>query len=276
MTAPSGSFHFDANISMLFTHLPLLARPAAAAAAGFDAVEMWWPFDTPVPRDRDVDLLCRALADAGTQLVALNLDGGDTTAGDRGLISLPGQVDRVRANADAALAIMESTGCRIVNALYGNRLEGISCQRQDEIAQENLAVIATRATQISATVVLETLNSYDNPHYPLTTLAATKKTLAAVRDCADVDNVGLLFDVYHLHRMNYSLVEAVREAGTLIGHVQLADNPGRGRPGTGTIQFTDVLDELRLTGYHAYIGLEYVPSANLPDTLPEALAAHAA
>ena len=169
---------------------------------------------------------------------------------------------------------MESTGCKIVNALYGNRMDGISSQRQDEIARENLSIIARRAAQLRATVVLETLNSYDSPLYPLTSLAATKKIVAAVRDSAGVDNVCLLFDVYHLHRMDYPLVEAVREAGTLIAHVQLADNPGRGRPGTGTIDFSGVLDELRRTGYDAYIGLEYMPSADVPDTLPEALAAH--
>lgn len=276
MTGSAGGFRFDANISILFTHLPLLARPAAAAAAGFHAVEMWWPFVTPVPRDRDIDQLCRALADAGTQLVALNLDGGDMASGDRGLISLPGQVDRIRANADAALGIMEHTGCTILNALYGNRVTGVSPQRQDAIAQENLAVIAKRAQQIGGTVVLETLNSYDSPQYPLHTLAATQRILAAVRHYADLDNLGLLFDVYHLHRMNHHVVDAVGQAGQLTAHVQLADDPGRGRPGTGTIKFAEVLDALRITGYAGYIGLEYTPSADLPDTLPDTLAAHAA
>jgi hydroxypyruvate isomerase len=76
---------FDVNCSILFTELPLLRRPAAARAAGFDAVEFWWPFTEPVPGDREVEAFINALADAGVRLAALNFAGGDLAAGDRGL-----------------------------------------------------------------------------------------------------------------------------------------------------------------------------------------------
>src|SRR5271165_6902398 len=68
---------FDINCSILFTELPLLQRPAAARAAGFDAVEFWWPFDDPVPRDREVDAFVAALGDTGVRLVLLNFAGGN-------------------------------------------------------------------------------------------------------------------------------------------------------------------------------------------------------
>jgi hydroxypyruvate isomerase len=125
------------------------------------------------------------------------------------------------------------------------------------------------------TVVLETLNSHDSPRFPLTTLAQTEAVLAAVRREGS-DNVGLLFDVYHLHRMDHQVAEAVLTVRQSISHVQLADSPGRGRPGTGTIEFDAILDALRAIGYAGYIGLEYDPSPGVVDSLPDSLTAHAA
>jgi hydroxypyruvate isomerase len=138
-----------------------------------------------------------------------------------------------------------------------------------------LAVIAKAAARNGVTVVLETLNSYDSPRFPLTSLARTEAVLAAARREAG-DNLGLLFDVYHLHRMDHHVAESVLSACQPISHVQLADSPGRGRPGTGTIEFDAILDALRTSGYAGYIGLEYEPSPGVFDSLPDSLATHAA
>src|ERR671922_1084465 len=113
-----GGLRYDVNLSILFTELPLLQRPAAAAAAGFDAVELWWPFAEPVPSDRELDALRTALTDAGTRLVGLNFDAGDMAAGSRGLLSRPSDSDRFRANIDVAVDFAGSVGCTILNALY--------------------------------------------------------------------------------------------------------------------------------------------------------------
>ena len=110
---------FDVNCSILFTELPLLKRPAAARAAGFGAVEFWWPFGGPVPGDREVDAFIGALADAGVQLALLNFVGGDMAAGERGLLSLPEGSAAFRANIDVCAGIAARTGCTILNALYG-------------------------------------------------------------------------------------------------------------------------------------------------------------
>ena len=136
---------FDVNCSILFTELPLLKRPEAARAAGFDAVEFWWPFADPVPGDREVDAFTGALADAGVQLALLNFAGGDMAAGDRGLLSLPEGSAAFRDNIDACAGIAGQAGCTILNALYGNRADGLSPQQQDELATENLALAARAA-----------------------------------------------------------------------------------------------------------------------------------
>jgi hydroxypyruvate isomerase len=80
---------YKVNCSILFTELPLLERPAAARASGFDAVEFWWPFAQAVPPDRDADAFVAAIQDAGMRLAGLNFFAGDMDRGDRGVVSWP-------------------------------------------------------------------------------------------------------------------------------------------------------------------------------------------
>src|SRR5215469_16301636 len=115
---------FDVNCSILFTELPLLERPAAAKAAGFDAVEFWWPFDEYVPRDKDADAFVNAIRDAGTGLVSLNFHTGDMAAGERGILSDPRKVTEFRANIDAVIEVARRVGCTRLNAPYGCRIPG--------------------------------------------------------------------------------------------------------------------------------------------------------
>src|SRR5215469_13978560 len=114
---------FDVNCSILFTELPLLERPAAAKAAGFDGVEFWWPFDEPVPGDKEADAFAAAIADAGVELVSLNFLTGDIAAGERGLLSVPRATAEFRQNITAAVELAARVGCTRLNAPYGNRLD---------------------------------------------------------------------------------------------------------------------------------------------------------
>ena len=157
----------DANISMLFTELPLAARPAAARAAGFAAVEAWWPFDSAVPSDTEVDGFERAVRDAGVQLVALNGFAGNMRAGDRGIVSWPGRQQEFLDNLDVVAGLGARLGCRRFNLLYGNRIEGAIAAAQDELAVQNLAAATRAARQAGAVVLLEPLSGV--PQYPLRT-----------------------------------------------------------------------------------------------------------
>jgi hydroxypyruvate isomerase len=172
---------FAVNCSILFTELPLLSRPAAARAAGFDAVEFWWPFAEPVPGDREVDAFTGALADAGMRLALLNFAGGDMAAGERGLLSLPEGSAAFRDNIDVCTGIAARTGCTILNALYGNRADGLSVQQQDELAAENLALATRAAAAAGATVVVEALNSYDSPRAALVSSQRALEVINLVR-----------------------------------------------------------------------------------------------
>lgn len=245
---------FDVNASILLTDLPLLQRPSAVRDAGFAGIEFWWPFETPVPADRDVDEFVTAVQDAGVQLVSLNLFAGDMAEGERGLLSWPGRSNEFRDNVDATIGIGERLGCRIFNALYGNRLPGHPAEQQDELAAEQLALAAQAAARIEATVVVEPLSAI--PDYPLRTAA----DVHAVIGRAGANNAALLADLYHLS-VNGDDVDAVVANTSAIGHVQIADAPGRGMPGTGTLPIERYLAALDQNGCEGWVGLEYVADA---------------
>jgi hydroxypyruvate isomerase len=252
---------FDVNCSILFTELPLLERPAAAAAAGFEAVEFWWPFgDDPVPGDRDVDAFLTALGDAGVALAGLNFAAGNLGEGHRGWLSIPAHSAAFRDNIQACVGIAGRAGCRVLNALYGNRVDGVSEAEQDELALSNLALAAQAAAGVGAAVVIEALNGYESPRYPLLSSAAAVGVVDRVRAAAGADNVAFLADLYHLGRMGEDLAGVLTTYRDRIGHVQVADVPGRGAPGTGETDFGSLFARLARMDYPGLVGLEYKPA----------------
>ena len=247
---------FDVNCSILFTELPLLRRPAAAKAAGFDGVEFWWPWDAMVPSDREADDFVSAIADAGVELVSLNFHTGDMAAGERGLVSVPSAAKAFRENIGACAEIARRTGCRRLNAPYGNRVDGVDPKEQDAVAVENLRLAAGAAANAGAAVLIEAINSVDVPAFPIDTSA---KAIAVI-DEVGAANVGFLADLYHLAKMGEDLPGVLDQHRDKIWHVQVADAPGRGAPGTGTVEFEPLFGQLAEQGYKGWVGLEYLPS----------------
>ncbi|MDX1874602.1 TIM barrel protein [Mycolicibacterium sp. 120266] len=252
------SAHYVVNCSILLTQLPLLQRPQAARDAGFEAVEFWWPFGDSVPGDAEVDGFVRAVADAGVALVALNFAGGDMAAGERGLLSAPARRAEFRDNVDVAIGIAQRLGTKAFNALYGNRIDGMSAELQDEVATENLAHAAARADTIGAAILVEPLSAV--PGYPLRTAA----DVVAVLDRVGSPSVRLLADLYHLTVNGDDLGAAIETYADRIGHVQIADAPGRGAPGTGTVDFATHFAHLKRRGYRRHVSLEYVSTDQDP------------
>ncbi|MET9127473.1 MULTISPECIES: TIM barrel protein [unclassified Streptomyces] len=265
---------FNVNLSILFTELPLLERPAAAAAAGFTAVELWWPWtDSPTPPPAELDALKRAIEDAGVRLTGLNFYAGRLPGPDRGALSIPGEEsERFRANIDVAADFARSLGCGALNALYGNRVEGVDPAEQDALALENLVLAARAADRIGAVLLIETLNRPESPDYPLVSAAAGVAVVDRVNEATGLGNARFLMDLYHLSMNGEDLPRAISAYAGRTGHVQIADNPGRGAPGTGTLPLDDLLGQLREAGYDGWVGLEYKPgdrpSAEAFDWLP--------
>lgn len=241
---------YAANISLLFAEAPFLERPALAARAGFSAIELWWP-----PADA-LGGLEDAVRDAGVEVALMNFDAGDMPAGDRGLLSDPARVDAFRANVPVALDLAARIGCRRLNALVGVRVPALALDEQLELARDSVAWAADEAAGAGASVLIEAVNTFENGLY---LLSRTEQALAFV-DAVARPNVLLQYDAYHMQRMEGNLTATLRAHIGRIGHVQIADSPGRGEPGTGEIRFDYVLAELDRLGYDGWVGLEYRPS----------------
>ncbi len=259
------SLPYAANCSLLFAELPLLERPAAAYAAGFRAVEFWWPWPSePVPADRDVDAFVATVADSGVQLVGLNFFAGNLAGPDCGVLSIPDRAGAFLDNIDVTVGIGERLGVRAFNALYGNRVPDERPEAQDELGTENLVRAASAANRIDATVLVEPVSG-PKP-YPLRTAADVAAVVDRARS-AGAQNVGLLCDLFHLANNGDDLDAAITTNQHLIAHVQIADHPGRHEPGTGTLDLDRHLSAIEAGGYSGYVALEYVPSTNTSESL---------
>jgi hydroxypyruvate isomerase len=255
---------FDVNLSILFTELPLHERPGAARSSGFDAVELWWPFAVAVPDDREVDDFVRAVQDAGVALVGLNFFAGDMPGGDRGLVSWPARGAELRDNVEVTVGIGERLGCRAFNALYGNRVDDATPQEQDDLAVEHLALAAAATRRIGGVVLVEPVSGA--PRYPLRTAADAVGVIDRVRRETGASNLRLLCDLYHLAVNGDDLDKVVERYADRVGHVQIADAPGRHEPGTGSLDLDRHLAALTASGYDGYVGLEYSPSGASADS----------
>jgi hydroxypyruvate isomerase len=239
---------FCPNLSLLWAERPLPERFAAAEAAGFTAVELWWP---GVQAAKQLAGLC---AEHGLTVHALNVPAGDMAAGERGFANDPARTAEFRAGVDAAAHAAKGTGCRHFNALLGLELEGVDRAVQLACARENLAWAADRLAD--ATILVEPVNVLDNGPY---LVPGTDAVVELVR-ATERANVRLLADVYHMVRSCEDPVAMLVDHRDVLGHVQIADAPGRGEPGTGAIDLRAVFATLVQIAYDGRIGLEYRPS----------------
>ncbi len=246
---------FAANLSMLWADLPLADRFERAARAGFSAVELWWPGADAA------ESLPALVSRWGLRLALLNFDGGDLAAGDRGLAADPARRDQLRGNVPVALRIAQACGCERLNLLVGLRQQQYSLGQQMDCARENVAWAADLAAQFGCQVLIEALNPMDNGPCLVTTTAVAAVFAGEVGR----RNVRLQYDVYHMQRTEGDLTVTLDNYWDLISHIQVADVPGRGEPGTGEINYPFIRDHLRRKGYQGAVGLEYHPSAGRPE-----------
>lgn len=256
---------FVLNCSTLLTELPVNERPAAAAAAGFTEVEFWWPFDgEPTPSDTEVEEFISALDEAGVRLVGLNFWAGHMAGGDRGRVSTQGEEAIFKENCAVAAKIGERTGCTAFNALYGLRQPGFSEQEQADLAVENLAIAAQAVAPIGGTVLLEPVSGADG--YPLKTAADALEIIERVQagdaTVGAAQNIALLADFYHMAVNGDDVAQVIEDHAKTFGHIQIADNPGRGAPGSGELPLFKWIARARQLGYTGKVALEYKQDQN--------------
>jgi hydroxypyruvate isomerase len=247
-----GSFvvKLAANLSMMFTELPFLERFPAAAHAGFKAIEFMFPYETPA---QDVaDLLERH----NLALALFNMPAGDWSAGERGIGALPDRVDEFRRNAETALDYARILGCKRLHLMAGKSPpDSNAACRETLIGNVRFAADLVGADAID--ILLEPINTrVDIPGY----FYDRTETAIDIITAADRKNVKLQYDIYHMQIMEGDLARSIERLLPIIGHLQLADNPGRGEPGTGEINYPWLLSRIDMLGYDGYIGCEYRPA----------------
>jgi hydroxypyruvate isomerase len=242
---------FAANLSTLFTELPLLERFAAAEKAGFKGVEVQFPY--AIAKEE----IAQQLRANGQTLVLFNLPPGNFEAGERGIACLPGREQEFRDGVGVAIDYARATGCKTLNCLAGFVPQGVGPDAARRTLVDNLRFAAAKLKEEGILLVAEAINTYDMPGFFLNRSAQA----LALFDEVGSNNLKLQYDIYHMQRMEGELASTIERLLLSIGHIQLADNPGRHEPGTGEINFSWLLRHIDRIGYASWIGCEYFPRA---------------
>jgi hydroxypyruvate isomerase len=240
---------WSAHLSWLFPGLPYMQRVEAAHRAGFVLAE------TVGPGAAEREALPAALAAHGMRLALLNCNAGDLDAGERGFLNDPARREELERDFRAAVELALACGAPAINVLVGRRPAVASVRSQRSAVVSALRALAPVAAERGVRLLIEPLNEIENPGY----LAPTPADAAELIEQCGSDALGLTFDVYHVARAGGDPQAEIARFGELIGHVQVADVPGRGPPGSGALDLWGILERLDASGYRGAVGLEYVP-----------------
>ncbi|MCW5637959.1 MAG: hydroxypyruvate isomerase [Rubrivivax sp.] len=243
---------FAANLTMLFNEHDFLARFDAAAKAGFQAVEFLFPYAFPV-----AEIKARLQAN-GLQLVLHNLPAGNWEGGDRGVACDPARVAEFRSGVAQAVEYATALGVPQLNCLAGKAPAGVAEADLRRTFVANLRFAAAELKKAGLKLLIEPINTFDIPGFYL-----SRSTQAIdILDEVGADNAYLQYDIYHAQRMEGELAATMSKYLPRIGHIQLADNPGRNEPGTGEIHYPFLFRHLDRIGYAGWIGCEYKPAGS--------------
>lgn len=257
MTRDRPGLRFSANLSMLFGEVAMPERFAAAARAGFKAVEIQYPYAWPK------DELARIAGKAAVEVVLINIPSGDHAAGDRGLGCLPSRVDEFRQGVAKAIEYAKALGCRRMNCLAGVAPPGANEAGLRETYVANLRHAAGELARHGMTLLVEPISTQTVPGFFLNRSAQA----LALMDEVGAGNLEMQYDLYHMHLMGDDLAETIAANLARIGHMQVADAPGRHEPGTGGIDFPRLFTLIDRLGYRGWVGAEYQPKGRTEDGL---------
>ena len=248
---------FAANLSMLFTEAPFIERFGLAQAAAFRGVEFLFPYAF------DADAIKERLQRHQLELVLHNLPPGDWQAGERGMACDPRRFEEFQDSVGTALEYALELGTPRLHCMAGIVPGGLAPERAREAYLRALQFAADQFAPHGIALLIEPINRYEIPGYFLN---HSRQALDILAD-ADRANLFLQYDIYHMQRMEGELANTIRACLPHIGHMQLADTPGRHQPGTGEINYPFLFQLLDELGYAGWIGCEYVPQGASEDSL---------
>ncbi len=248
---------FAANLTLLYNELDFLDRFEAAAKAGFEGVEYLFPYDF------DKKELAERLSRHGLQQVLHNMPPGNWAAGERGIAIFPDRISEFRDGVARAIDYAGTLGCPQLNCLAGIVPKDADRQRLRETLIANLAYAAGALKDAGIKLLIEPINTRDMPGFFLN---HTREAVAIIEETGS-DNIFVQYDIYHMQIMEGDLTHTIEANLDRIGHMQLADNPGRHEPGTGEINYPFLFKKLDEIGYQGWIGCEYRPATTTAEGL---------
>jgi hydroxypyruvate isomerase len=242
---------FSANLGMLFPEVDFYGRFSCAAAAGFTAVEYPFPYAYPGHR------LSEALEQHGLSQVLFNLPPGDWDAGERGIACLPDRRGEFQDGVGRALEYARALGCGKLNCLAG-AATGVDRDTAEATLRDNLCFAARALDDCGVQLLIEPINTRDMPGFLLNTSRHAIELIEALSPLP----LWLQYDVYHMQIMEGDLAPTLERYLSHIGHIQIADTPGRHEPGSGEIHYPFLFRHLERLGYEGYVGCEYHPATS--------------
>jgi hydroxypyruvate isomerase len=240
-----------ANLTFMFNEVEFLDRFDAAAKAGFKGVEYLAPYVAPAAQ------LAERLSKARLTQVLFNLPAGDWAAGERGMAVDPRRVGEFQDGVGKAVEYAKALGCKQVNCLAGIAPKDVAPEKLRDTLIANLRFAADRLAGEGIKLLVEPINTRDIPGFYMTHTQQALDVIQAVGS----SNLWLQYDIYHMQIMEGDLAMTIEKNLSRIGHLQLADNPGRHEPGTGEINYGFLLPRIDELGYQGWIGCEYKPAA---------------
>jgi hydroxypyruvate isomerase len=238
-----------ANLTMLFNEVGFLDRFGEAARAGFKGVEFLFPYAF------EAGEIAERLDANRLALVLHNLPAGNWEAGERGIACHPARKAEFQDGVGKAIGYAKALGVRQLNCLAGIKPANATVAQAYETFVDNLSFAAAALKGEGISLLIEPINTFDIPGF---FLSGTAQALGIIRETGS-DNLRLQYDIYHMQRMEGELAATIKANLPMIGHIQLADNPGRFEPGTGEINYHYLLGMLDEIGYQGWIGCEYKP-----------------
>lgn len=249
--------NFTANLSLLFTEMALIDRFKAAKQAGFNAVEIQFPYELSAAAIKN------QLDEHDLKLVLFNVDADDLLQGGEGLACVPEKRDQFRQAVAQTLEYAKRLKPEVINVLPGRCLDSRRLEHYLATFKENLALAVEAFSPLDIKTAFEAVNTQDMPGFIIDSGAQMLEILKQLNR----PKLFMQYDIYHMQMMGEKPEAFIAEHAQKIGHIQFADCPGRGQPGTGQIYFDRVFSAIEKSAYSGWVGAEYKPVGTTVESL---------
>ncbi|GLB60530.1 hydroxypyruvate isomerase family protein [Cytobacillus sp. NCCP-133] len=246
---------YSVNLSTVFTEVPFLERFRKAAEAGFSSVECQFPYAYTIEEIR------KELDQNRLSMELLNLPPGNWEKGDRGLAADPNRIEEFKRSVTEGIRYANGLGVKKIHCMAGVVSASSEKEKAAQVYKKNLYYAGLGMGKAGISLLIEPINTNDMPGYFLNDIGQAAEIIKVV----NLQNVKLQFDFYHIERIHGNPLSFYQKYTDLTAHVQIADHPGRHEPGTGRMNYQDILRHLAATN-KSMIGLEYNPKFRSEDS----------